>query len=561
MPAIAPPTEEQVAAPVGIAPTASPVSASSTADLHTLYEDAVNSGNPAAMYSLTARAKGTPYEGAIRKSAETMNRYISDFEKDVQPIKAAGGIGTPKGNIAAAQVYETIADHPEKGRALFEWLIGNKDWSQFITGGKPNTSLGYDRNGKQLERTVNELGQVISVRDATTRQLLTPQEVDERGGFLPSLENALGFQQQKELSRINTAAHAASTEMANLAEAVAPAQREAAKEGGAIFRQLYDLDLTPEQRKQIGLFSSEQTSKATNRSAGLTALSQAISSADNKVGAEYAEALKPLIAAMGLKVGADRTIQNSSGKSLSKSELENLQKTLHEGTEAQSQFTRDAKTFLENKVFNNLKPEERALLGRAMDLQFSIEKTNATMGEKRLPFLKNPAAFKVGDEFNRAEAGMLANEFNAEAMDAYAKWRKRELENYKAKGLLPQPMELEAAFARSDEYKALASSFAARTKEMFNRPAPKGRPQEPAANTPSYAETRAAELGIAEPAATVNPNLMERRLSRPKAAVPAAAANESSTGLLPTESEAASSFSRNMKRPSLNDLLKKHGGR
>lgn len=558
MPAIAPPTEEQIGA-VGIAPTAVP--ASSTADMHTLYEDAVNSGNPANMYSLTARAKGTPYESVIRKSAETMNRYVSEFEKDVKPIREAGGVGTPSGNIAAAKVYETIADHPEKGRALFEWLIGNKDWSKFITGGKPTTSLGYDRNGKQLERTVNELGQTISVRDAGTRQLLTPDEVEQRGGFLSSLDNAIGFQQQKELARANTAGHIISNEMARIAEATAPVQREAAKEGGAIFKQLYDLDLTPEQRKQIGLFSSEQTSRSQNRSAGLTALSQAINSTDNKVGAEYAEALKPMLAGMGLKLSADRTIQNSSGKSLNKSELENLQKTLHEGTEAQSQFTRDAKTFLENKVFNNLKPEERALLGRALDLQFAIEKTNANMGEKRLPFLKNPAAFKIGDEFNRAEAGMLAHEFNAEAMDAYAKWRKNELANYTAKGLLPQPMELEAAFARSDEYKALAASFAARTKEMFSRPAPKGRPQEPAANTPSYAETRAAELGIAEQPVTPSPALLERKFSRPKVAAPATPAAEASTGLLPSEGETATSFSRNLKRPSMTELLKKHGGR
>ena len=565
MAAIAPPEQQTAVAPVApaaspaAAPFVSPVTAASTAELSTLYEDAIQSGNPASMYSLTSRAKGTPYEGAIRKSAETMNRYVADFEENVKkPIEKAGGVGTPQGNIAAANVYQTIADQPEKGRALFEWLIGNKNWSQFITGGKPTTTIGYDTNGKQLERTVNELGQVISVRDATTRQLLSPKEVDERGGFLPSLENALGFQQQKELSRVNTAAFALSNEMAGLGSTVAPGQRAAAQEGAAIFQKLYDLDLTPEQRKAIGLFSSEQTSRSQNRSAGLTGLSQAINSSDNKVGAEYAEALKPMLAAMGFKLGADRTIQNSSGQSLSKSQLESLQKTMFEGTEANQQFSRDAATFLKREVFNNLNPEERTLLGRAFDLQYGIEKTNANLGEKRLPFLKNPAAMAAGDEFSRAEASMLAHEFNADAMEAYANWRKKELANFKDKGLLPQAMELEAAFARSDEYKALAAAYAARNKELFARQAPKGRQPATPAPAGSFTERRSEELGFGTPPAAVgtNPALLERKFSAP--AKPAKAAAESS--ILPSESETAGTISR-LARPALADLIKKSGGR
>ena len=87
MAAIAPPEQQTAVAPVApaappaAAPFVSPVTAASTAELSTLYEDAIQSGNPASMYSLTSRAKGTPYEGTIRKSAETMNRYVAYFEE------------------------------------------------------------------------------------------------------------------------------------------------------------------------------------------------------------------------------------------------------------------------------------------------------------------------------------------------------------------------------------------------------------------------------------------------------------------------------------------------
>jgi hypothetical protein len=575
MPAIAPPTDEQAVTPVApVAPTgaASAVpafKATPTPDLHTLYEDAANSGDPAAMYSLTAKAKGTPYEGAIRRSAETMNRYVSEFEKDIKPIVAAGGVGTPQGNIAASKVYETIADKPDKTRALVELLIGNDKWRNFLTGGTPTTTLGYDRNGKQLERTVNELGQTISVRDAGTRQLLTPAEVDERGGFLPSLENAIGFQQQKEMSRINTVANEVSTKMANASESVAPVQKAAAQEGGQLFQELYNFGLTDKQRREIGLFSTQQTSRSLNRSAAINGLSQAISSTDNKVGAEYTEALKPALAALGLKLGADRSIQNSSGQTLSKSELEQLQKSLSEGSEFQQQFNQNKADFLANQVFKDLTPEQRAKLGRAMDLQFSLAKNDSDLAGKnqRLPFLLNPAAYQVGDEFHRAEASMLVHEFNADAAGLYAEWRREQLKNYTAKGQLPQPMELESAFARSDEYKQLRSAFKARNEAIFNRPPPIN--SQPAASKAAVPETPVGTLatespralGITVPDVTATPALVERKFSKPNVTPAKAAAPAAATGLLPTEGEAASALSRVMKRPALTDLIKKHGGR
>lgn len=575
MPAIAPPTDEQAVTPVapvapaGAAPAVPAFNPTPAPDLHTLYEDAASSGDPAAMYALTAKAKGTPYEGAIRRSAETMNRYVSEFEKDIKPIVAAGGIGNPQGNIAASKVYETIADKPDKTRALVELLIGNDKWRNFLTGGTPTTTLGYDRNGKQLERTVNELGQTISVRDAGTRQLLTPEEVDQRGGFLPSLENAIGFQQQKEMARINTAANEVSTKMANASESVAPVQKAAAQEGGQLFQELYNFGLTDDQRKKIGLFSTQQTTRSMNRSAAINGLSQAINSTDNKVSAEYTEALKPALAALGLKLGADRSIQNSSGQTLNKSELEQLQKSLSEGTQFEQQFSQNKADFLANQVFKDLLPDQRAKLGRALDLQFSLAKNDSDLAGKnqRLPFLLNPAAYQVGDEFHRAEASMLVHEFNAEAAEKYAAWRREQLKNYTDKNQLPQPMELEAAFARSDEYKDLRAKFKARNESIFNRPPPtnaqKTEPVAAAGEAPvgNLAGESARALGIPVPDVTATPALVERKFSKPNVTPAKTAAPTAATGLLPTEGETASAFSRVMKRPALNDLIKKHGGR
>lgn len=520
MPAIAPPMQNQPVQPIEpdtpVGGAVAPVQADAASDLHSLYEDAVNSGNPASMYSLTARVKGTPYEAPVRRSAEIMEKNVSELEADVKPVLEAGGPGTPKGNLAAAQVYESIADKPQKTRAFVELLLGNPKWRTFVTGGTPTTTVGFDRNGKQLEKTVDELGRTISVVDAETGKPLNRQEVADRGGFLSSLDNALGFQQQKELSRINALAFGKATEAVNEAAAKAPELRNLYQEMRSNLEKLHQADLTPEQRKAIGVFTSRTMGYSQSVSDGMNALTQKLDNKNVRLSEGQQKSLGSVLNVLGWKVSGDGSLTKENGEAVTKSDLNQAQNTLSNSKEFARNYTQSKEDFLRNEVFKDLSPRAREMLGRTLDLQGNIERSllETTSKNGTLPFLINPKSYQIGDEFTRGEASALIGEFNQDAAEMFAAWRDKQLASYKSKGLLPSAGELERAFAQTTEYKSLRRSYADRNKEILSRPMAISN----AASAPP-AEAWQDDLGL------VVPKIKERSIkgegAKPPAASPA----------------------------------------
>ena len=105
-----------------------------------------------------------------------------------------------------------------------------------------------------------------------------------------------------------------------------------------------------------------------------------------------------------------------------------------------------------------------------------VEKTQLELSSKHgnLPFLINPKSYQLGDEFVRGEALALIGEFNQDATQAFADWRKQQLARFKDKSQVPSAGELESAFARTQEFRELRQKFADRNREILRRP-PQGR--------------------------------------------------------------------------------------
>lgn len=543
MPAIAPPMENQPVQPIApdtpVGGVVAPAQADAAVDLHSMYEDAVNSGNPASMYSLTARVKGTPYEAPVRRSAEIMQKNLSEFEAEVKPVVEAGGPGTPQGNIAASKVYENIADKPQKMRAFVELLIGNPKWRTFVTGGTPTTTVGYDRNGKQIEKTVDELGRTISMVDAETGKPLNREEVAARGGFLPSLDNALGFQQEKEISKFNTAAFNKANEATNEIAARAPALRSMYEEMQQNLRNLNQSDLSPEQRRAIGQFTTRSMSYAQSLTEGMNALAQKLDNKNARLSESQTNALNGVLGANKWKLNADGSISKENGEAVTKSDLQQAQNTMSNSAEFQRNFTQNKDDFLRSEVFRNLGEKEMQILGRALDLQGSIERANLELASKHgtLPFLINPRTYQLGDEFARGEASALIGQFNQDATEMYANWRQRQLEAYKRNNRIPNAGELEAAFTQTAEYKNLRREYAEKNKEILKRPAG-GAPQ--TAEAP--AQQWSADIGMGKPAGEGVSSVRGRSLKQP-------------------EAKPATKEATKPKTPSVRDLAKQFGGR
>lgn len=482
-------------------------------DIHSMYEDAAANGDPVSMYSLTSRVKGTPMEPVVRRSAEVMKKGVDEIEAVTKPVAKAGGINTPEGRIAASKAYETIADKPQKMRAFVEMLMGNPKWRTFVTGGNETTTVGFDKNGKQLERKVNELGQIISVIDSETGLPLDRKQVADRGGFLASLDNALGFQQQKEIAGYNAKAFSKANEaMADFASK-APVQKELYGEMRQRLQNLLGSDLSEEQRRAIGSFTNRSMGYSQTLSEGFNALRQKVDNKNVSLSRQEQTALEAVAEKAGFKIGPSGQVVKKNNEAVTKTDLDQAQNSLTNGNQFERNFNQTKEDFIRSEVFKNLKEAEMKNLGRILDLQGMIEKNNLDLTSKHgnLPFLVNPKSYQLGDEFSRGEALALVGEFNQDAIELFNKWRDRQLETYKRNGQVPNAGELEAAFSKTQDFQRLRQEYAEKNREILKRPTlPRGEESKPTAQQWSI------DLGLGETSKEAPKGITNRSLKEPK---------------------------------------------
>jgi hypothetical protein len=457
------------AAPAGNA--ISPVT-TKTFDVASMYEDAAANGDPASMYSLTSRVKGTEFEPVVKRSAEIMQRNLDDFQKDIKPVMDKGGPTTPEGRIATAKTIDYMADKPQKMRAFVELLLGNPDWRKFVTGGTETKKIVYDvQSGSPIEKTINELGTVIKAVDANTGLQLTRAEVAARGGVVNSLQEAIGYQQNKDIAKFNTEAFNKS----NLATAdyvsKAPELKLLYGELGQRLKNLGEVELTEAQRQAIGTFTNRTLGFSQTVSDGINALRQKVDNKNVSLSEAQQKALSGVLDGAGLRIGADGSVVNKSGEAVTKNELDQIQKSLTNGTQFDRNFTQSKDDFIRSEVFKGLGTGDMKNIGRILDVQQMVEKAQLELSSKHgnLPFLVNPKSYQLGDEFVRGEALALIGEFNQDATQAFANWRKAQLARY-PKSQVPTAGELESAFARTDVFRDLRQQFADRNREILRRP-------------------------------------------------------------------------------------------
>jgi len=477
--------EAQMAAPVAppdmnnpepVGGAVAPVTAK-TFDVSSMYEDALSKGDPVSMYSLTSRVKGTELEPVVKRSAEIMQRNLDDFQKDIKPVMDKGGPGTPEGRIAVGKTIDYMADKPQKMRAFVELLLGNPNWRLFVTGGTEKTEIKYDLQGNPIEKTTNELGKTTKVVDANTGQLLTREEVAARGNFVPSLQEAIGYKTKVQEAAFNTEAFNKGNVAIADYESKAPALKDVYSELGQRLKNLGQVDLSEQQRQAIGSFTNRSLGYSQTVSDGLNALRQKVDNKNVSLSEAQQKAMNAVIGEGGLRVGADGSIINKSGEAVTKNELDQLQKSLTNGTQFDRNFSQSKEDFIRSEVFKGLGEAEMRNLGRILDLQQMAERTQLELSSKHgnLPFLINPKSYQLGDEFVRGEALALIGEFNQDATQAFAKWRNTQLSRYKDKSQVPSAGELESAFARTDAFRELRQQFADRNREVLRRPS-QGRP-------------------------------------------------------------------------------------
>jgi hypothetical protein len=504
--AVAPP---DINNPEPVGGAVSPVTAK-TFDVSSMYEDALSNGDPVSMYSLTSRVKGTELEPVVKRSADIMQRNLNEFQKEIKPVMDKGGPGTPEGNIATAKTLDYMADKPQKMRAFVEMLIGNPNWRLFVTGGTEKTELIYDNQGNPIEKTKNELGRTLRAVDANTGQQLTREEVAARGGFVPSLQEAIGYKTKVEQAKFNTEAFNKANQATADYSAKAPELKEMYGELRQRLQNLSGADLSEEQRRAIGAFTNRSLGYSQTVSEGLNALRQKVDNKNVSLSEAQQKSLSAVLERIGFRVGADGSIINKSGEAVTKNELDQAQNSLTSGTQFDRNFTQSKQDFIQSEVFKGLSEAEMKNLGRVLDIQQMVEKTQLELSAKHgnLPFLVNPKSYQLGDEFVRGEALALIGEFNQDATQAFANWRKAQLARY-PKSQVPTAGELESAFARTPAFRELRQQFADRNREILRRPAQ---------SRPSTGETPAEfrSIGLGETPKEQPKSIRGRSLKNPE---------------------------------------------
>lgn len=468
---IAPPNLTKLS-PVGVDGAVAPIAYEPPADLHSMYEDAANSGSAASMYSLTSRAKGTVYEAPIKHAAEVMNKNMSEFQNEVAPVMKAGGASTPEGRIAASNAVTNFADKPDKMRAFTEMLMGNPSWRVYASGGNISTKVGYDKQGNQLEIQSNEFGKPVGYVDSASGKPLTREQLATRGGLVPSLDMSLGYLADKSQNEFNTASLNKSNAATADYAAKAPAQKAMYGELRQTLQNLYGSDLTDNQRNQIAQFTNRNMGYTQSVSSGLNALNQKIDNKNVSLSASDQKAMGAVLDTLGFKVDTSGSIRKANGEAVTKTDLEQAQKTMQNSSNLERQFSQSKDDFIKNEVFKDLGPKEKQMLSHALDLQQNLEKTQMELTQKHgtLPFLINPKTYEVGDQFTRGQASALIGEFNSDATEAFNNWRDQKLEAYRKTKTVPRAGELEALFATSPEMKALKAEYAAKNKAILSPP-------------------------------------------------------------------------------------------
>lgn len=482
-----------------------------TFDVASMYEDAANTGDPASMYSLTSRVKGTDLEPVVKRSAEIMQRNLDDFQKDIKPVMDKGGPGTPEGRIATAQTIDYMADKPQKMRAFVEMLLGNPNWRLFVTGGTEKKQIVYDNQGNPIEKTINELGNTLKTVDANTGQPLTRAEVAARGGLVPSLQEAIGYKTKVELAKFNTEAFNKANAATADYSSKAPELKEMYGELRQRLQNLAGSDLSEEQRKAIGSFTNRSLGYSQTVSEGLNALRQKVDNKNVSLSEAQQKSLSAVLDKVGFRIGADGSITNKSGEAVNKSDLDQAQNSLTSGTQFDRNFTQSKDDFIRSEVFKGLSESEMKNIGRVLDIQQMVEKTQLELSAKHgtLPFLINPKSYQIGDEFVRGEASALIGEFNQQATEAFADWRKAQLAKFKDKSQVPSAGELESAFARTQGFRELRQQFADKNREILRRPAQ---------SRPSTGETPAdfRSLGLGEAPKEQPKSIRGRSITNPE---------------------------------------------
>ena len=467
-----------------------------SAALKQQYDDATLSGDISAVKRLAPIATGTSLEGDIKNSVGVMERSVAPINQIVNAANQAGGVGTPKGNIAAANEWKAVQPPTSIWRQIGAGLMGVPEAWKLGSQGRQETVIEYDKFGRGAIAYYNQNNPKTPayVVDSETNKPLTPADYTERGFGLYKDPSSSPFAQGVgDVYKKNSAALQASAARTNQAAAAYQDIGEKSKKAEAIWTSLAEnFGLSNKTLNEIHSLTSKVMSTETAVSDAVNQMTQGMTTDARRKGAEQLRALTgnagiPEIAGINAKgqfVGMD-------GKSYTAQDLAQKTQDYMKRNGLQSQYTQAKSELIKSALYQSLPLEAKTQLELGLDLTQAVhtrmnELRSSEIGE--LPFLTNNIPYRPGDPYQVAIIGSVFNQANTEKALAFADFFAKEAAKYPA-NKPPPAGAIEAAFARSDVMREINERYEKRIKDVESRKYPEGPSQAESVTTPSVAGT------------------------------------------------------------------------
>jgi len=380
---------------------------------------------------------------------------------------------------AQAKGWTTIADNPQIGSALVQFLMGDKQGAvKSILGGNMNQSTEFDDSGKMLVVNKNELGQIGSIFDIAEKRMITREEYAARGGSR-ALEDTMYRINQKENAKLYREAFATDTDNQNKSF---PALVEA----GNMSSQMKELaknfkDLNPEQQQLLAGFTSGTLGYKQN----LNTLTNLLDSASKTKGEKFDAGTGNAIAAglgslagMIVTYGEDNKFHTAAGESLTlngvKQKLEqmshsaNIEKNINQ---QRQDLARQMRLAAEKSDTDPETLKKYAALDQYFTLAKDREALYGKIKDKTPAFLALPTDLsKIEDQASRMQLSGLQGEYTAAQMAGFMAFKEQMLKKEKEynTNFIPEPGRYEAAWVKQKEYAKIRDDFRQKTRDILS---------------------------------------------------------------------------------------------
>lgn len=477
------------------------------------YRDAADSGNPGKMLDFANKARGTDFYDAAVSAADIMYKQGQEFDSYIKPILAKGGMNTPQGRIAISDTWEAASQKPQIGRAIVETLLGNPNARLFVTGGTVKSNIKYDDAGNPIEQFTNELGRIVRATDLKTGREIGPREFGALQAGL-DLDKTLGRKNATAIQEFNVGEFNRSEKASENLAAAAPLLNNLYANKQKMLEQLHGSGLSNKQLEELASFSARQVGYTQSVTSGFNAMDQYVRSKGVGVDESTKKAAQSGFEKFGFKVGADGSVTDSNNVKVDKNYLDQLQKNFSKNNNFEQNYSQTKEDAIKSEVYKNMSAEQKQVFDSILENDRRIEAKNAELFSAygALPFLVNPSAMNIGDQFARAEVQAIFGQMNAEATSLYNEWRRNQVAEFRKRGQVPTAGQLENAFAKTEAFQKLKDDYAEAATKVRLRPVETApdreaigvspvagtRPQQELDRVPSASPPPAKEVGAAK---------------------------------------------------------------